>query len=573
MESDPERTTWELEAPAAWLLVWLALIALALGPILPRMSRYHGDERYYTDAAISMVQTGDYWVPHYLDGRERFHKPILTYWAMVASYGLFGIGLLSSRLPFLLAGLALVGVTARLAGTLYRERSVSVLAALIIGSNLQFLVLSTRSTPDVLVCLFAAVSLLGFARILFQNDRSLAAAVLAYAGAGLAVQTKGLLGCAPVVFALLFRALDRGSAVPWRALLDVRAVGLGAGLGLFWYGVVGWSHGSALLNQFFADQVTAKVAFNPLRILGNGLVLLFAVVRHFFPWTLVAGLGLALAWRPGKMVVRRFRREDWFCLGWMALLILVFSFSGDRRTRYLAAGYPLFTVVLARFLWVQGGTMAGGRIQRMTLAIFGAVLGVGGLVLAVVGFWWGAALVVGGLVWLLVAIYSLTSVRASRSWGVALGLALVPVAGFGVVENAIKPTFDRAATTEIAGHLVQAEPEDSIVHVLISQPSYASQLRLLTGGRLRFVGSSATPSELAAAGVGLVLIEDSQMAGWAATGYRFEPIGFEPHDWRVTDLLGVWRGTEVQTAIDERRLTYYLGRRPVAMPESTPGVR
>ena len=206
--------------------------------------------------------------------------------------------------------------------------------------------------------------------------------------------------------------------------------------------------------------------------------------------------------------------------------------------------------------------MVGGRIQRMTLAFFGAVLGVGGLVLAVAGSWWGAALVVGGLAWLLVAIYSLTSVRASRSWGVALGLALVPVAGFGVVENAIKPTFDRAATTEIAGRLVQAEPEDSIVHVLISQPSYASQLRLLTGGRLRFVGSSATPSELAAAGVGLVLIEDSQMEGWAETGYRFEPIGFEPHDWRVTDLLGVWQGTDVQTAIDERRLTYYLADDP-----------
>ena len=54
--------------------------------------------------------------------------------------------------------------------------------------------ISIRSTPDVLLSLFVLLSLWGFARILFEGNRSWSSYALAWVGAGLAVQTKGLLG-------------------------------------------------------------------------------------------------------------------------------------------------------------------------------------------------------------------------------------------------------------------------------------------------------------------------------------------------------------------------------------------
>ena len=559
--------------PAAGLYLWLALIAVALGPVLPQLSRYHGDERFYTDAAITMVETGDYWVPRFLDGRERFLKPILTYWVIAASYGAFGINLFGSRIAFLVAGLALIALTAQLARTLYRDRCVSMLAALVLGSNLQFLVLSVRSTPDVLVCLFVLASLLGFARILFQNDLTFAARLLAYAGAGLAIQTKGLLGALPVVFALGYRALDRGSAVPWRVLLDVRALGVGAGLGLFWYGVVWWGHGNALLDQFFADQVTAKVAFNPFRVFGNWLTLSFAVLRHFFPWTLLAGLMIAVAPRRCLAAARGLTREDWFCLGWMAMLIVVFSFSEMRRTRYLAAGYPFFAVLLARFLRAQWSSDSANRVQRVTLAGIATTLGIAGLGLLLGGFWFGGALAVGGTVWLAVALLSLAATRANHVWGMALGLALVMLAAFSVVECCVKPTFDRPAARDIARRLLENQPENSTVYVCIPQPSYASQLNLFARGRLRFIRTTAPAAELAATGIEPVLVEDSQLEAWSGTSYTFEPIGDEPGKWRSSDLLALWRARDFSAAPGARRITYYLGVSPASDPAREPARR
>lgn len=45
--------------PRLQLILYLLLLGLMLGSLLPRLSRFHGDECLYTDAAIQMVQTGD----------------------------------------------------------------------------------------------------------------------------------------------------------------------------------------------------------------------------------------------------------------------------------------------------------------------------------------------------------------------------------------------------------------------------------------------------------------------------------------------------------------------------------
>jgi 4-amino-4-deoxy-L-arabinose transferase-like glycosyltransferase len=49
------------------LLLVLAFFAVQI-PRLFDASRYHGDERFYTDAAIGMLESGDYLTPRYPSG-------------------------------------------------------------------------------------------------------------------------------------------------------------------------------------------------------------------------------------------------------------------------------------------------------------------------------------------------------------------------------------------------------------------------------------------------------------------------------------------------------------------------
>ena len=129
------------------ILLLVLLFFAALAPTLPDLSRYHGDERYYTDAAITMIQSGDYLTPRYADGTERFKKPLLTYWILCASYKLLGIGVFSSRLPFLLAGCGVVWLTWRLGRTLFPTTDSALLGAIVVAANVQTMALATRSTP------------------------------------------------------------------------------------------------------------------------------------------------------------------------------------------------------------------------------------------------------------------------------------------------------------------------------------------------------------------------------------------------------------------------------------------
>src|SRR5678815_4293973 len=56
-----EKWNWHWRHPGALLIGFLVLLALGMCLVIPHWSHYHGDEGFYTNAAIRMTQTGDYW--------------------------------------------------------------------------------------------------------------------------------------------------------------------------------------------------------------------------------------------------------------------------------------------------------------------------------------------------------------------------------------------------------------------------------------------------------------------------------------------------------------------------------
>ena len=128
------------------------------------------------------------------------------------------------------------------------------------ASNIEFLTLSARATPDGLVTLFCTLSMLGFAMVWFGEGRGLAGAMLAGAAWGGPCRQKACSACArwERICCLCCWRGPRGCDSDCGALFDWRAGIAGVVIGTFWYVAMVRLHGTGALRDFFNHQVGAK---------------------------------------------------------------------------------------------------------------------------------------------------------------------------------------------------------------------------------------------------------------------------------------------------------------------------
>jgi 4-amino-4-deoxy-L-arabinose transferase-like glycosyltransferase len=272
---------------------------LALVGSLPLLSRYHFDEGWYTNAAIEMVRTGDYVTPKYADGTARFRKPLLTYWVLVTSYAALGIGLFSSRLPFLLAAAVTLWITYRMARSATHDRFIGVLAAAILASNIQFMESATKSTPDMLQCLFIAASLWGAVELLFNGRRESRWYALLYAGAGLGIATKGLLPILLLAFLWVFARWSPASASTSAAVLHRGWMLAGAALACSGFLGMLWIRGPEALWTMLDDQIGERLEGAHTFVLINLLLYALTPLRFSQRWSPISvrtGGSSTLSW-------------------------------------------------------------------------------------------------------------------------------------------------------------------------------------------------------------------------------------------------------------------------------------
>lgn len=514
-----------LRKPENQLRVVLALVLLGLLLLIPGVAKHFGDESFYTDAAVEMIRSGDYWTPRYPDGRLRFFKPILTYWAIAASYRLLGVSFFSSRLLFVLAGVLTILLTYRLALRLLADRRKALLAALIVASNVQVLTISVRCTPDVLLALFTLLSFSGFARILLQRDESLAARLLAFGGAGLAVQTKGILGFFPIVFAVLFCLLEPRGERNWRALWNGKAAAVGAALAVFWYARMLALHGETALAEFFADQVGRKVSMNPLGAAANLTVYVTSMLRHCLPWTLLLAVGFAQDRRGAAESWRRHARPALLLGGWFVFVALIFSTGNMYRSRYVAISYPMLSILFAALL---ADLLERAPFERLLARVFRGLAvvtsGLGGL-LALGGAFVGAPIAAAGLLIAAFSAFLWLVLRRRDAAAYPVALAGVPLVGFFVAELLLRPFFTASPTQALAERLLRAPGPPPRVYAWNMGESLQSQVRVFAGGRIA-VDAIREAGQIPAPADAPILLSEEEKKSWPATGYVLEQVGF-----------------------------------------------
>jgi 4-amino-4-deoxy-L-arabinose transferase-like glycosyltransferase len=273
----------------------------------------HPDEGLYLQAAREMHDRGD-WLTPTVDGRPDFTKPPLLYWAMGASFALFGETFWAARLPVALAALALVWVTGRLARRTGAPGAEAV-AVLALGTCLGLLRYARVDLMDVPLALAIAVGLGACWQVAEGGPMRLL--LVAGVAAGAAALLKGPVG--PVLMAApgaiwLARRGKLVRALPWIAV----AAAVAAGVAAPWYVAMAHRHGDPFVARFFGTENVGKFRF-PWTLEGEG-VLLLALPVLLLPWTplvRVRGAGSALAWP------------------WVLTLLVLYSVPGLKHPHYV----------------------------------------------------------------------------------------------------------------------------------------------------------------------------------------------------------------------------------------------
>lgn len=157
-------------------------------------------ESNYALTAREMVLSGD-WMSPRIYGHYWYDKPIFFYWELALSFADFGFNEFAARLPSAVFGVASVLYTFWFSSKVY-DRKTGWTAALILGTSLEFWLLSKAVVTDAALFFFMSVSIASF-YLGYREDRKYY--FLCYAAAALAVLTKGPIGLAlPGLSAILF---------------------------------------------------------------------------------------------------------------------------------------------------------------------------------------------------------------------------------------------------------------------------------------------------------------------------------------------------------------------------------
>jgi 4-amino-4-deoxy-L-arabinose transferase-like glycosyltransferase len=516
----------------------LVLVFVAVHvPLLGDYTWHHADEYLYTDAVVRMREAGDLTTPRYADGSLRFNKPLLTYWAVAASFATFGVGLAASRLPFLLAAALLAWVTWRTALLWLRDARAALLAVAILLAHPETAELATRATPDMLLCLFTTICLYGVARLLLLDAPRPGAARLAWAGAGLAVATKGLPGLLP----LLYGAATLVAGGRLRRLLSPPAVAIGALLAIAGMATAFARHGTDALLGLWADQVGERALGTSLAgIAGNLGMQVATLLVELLPWTafVLAGWGRSLDAARGRA------RLVGFALGWTGVLLVLSALPEFTRPRYLAPGTPLLAIACAGVL--ADVTRRTAILERAARALLIGVA-VAAAVVAVAGLRIGPVWVVAGAMLAIVA--SIAARRTTDGVAALTGLAVVAMLGPGLLDAFVRPTVLESPAPALASCLA-ARGERGLPAATVGEVNtIPADLRLASGGRLDVTMVPDIPRLKSGGRTYATLLAPGGVAGrLEALGHRLEPCGREvrglaPGDWwtllRTGDLEAV----------------------------------
>jgi 4-amino-4-deoxy-L-arabinose transferase-like glycosyltransferase len=346
-------------------------------------------EARYAEIARLMVETGDWIVPHIDYSVPFWAKPPLYAWLSAASIALLGANEFAVRLPELILGAAIVGLTAiaRRSG-----RDLALTTAIILSSSALFFVAAGAVMTDMALAFCTTLAMVAFHRALEGRERWWGYVFFIALGLGMlakgpiAVVLTGLPIGAWVLW--LRRWHDLWTRLPWFG-----GVLLAAAISLPWYvaaelrspGFLSYFLITEHFKRFFASGKIGDL-YGHENIQLYGMIWLYWIGATF-PWSAILLVAVVRRFRQARPVVNAIYSDPdlRYFLCWALAPVIFFTFIHDILWTYVLPGLPAFSILSAEiFRYVLRNMPPSARWPaRITGAAFIAPVAIVGFAVAV----------------------------------------------------------------------------------------------------------------------------------------------------------------------------------------------
>jgi len=363
-----------------WILIYFASIFTPA--LLDDVDTVHAE------ASREMVLRHD-WVTLYNDGIRYLEKAPLMYWAIAASYEIFGVKDWSTRLPLMLGVLALLLATYRLGAEASGERG-GFWSAVVLATSLGPYIFTRFQIPDIIVALWMTLGALFLLLSLKQETPSRWACWGFAATCALNVLTKSLIGLVfPLAAIFLFLLITKNLrhifklrlissmlvflaiAAPWHILAALRNPSQGAVKGFLWFYFV-----NEQFLRYIGKRVPPGYDTVPLLIFW-GLTVLWV-----FPWMIflpqsLKQVPLRLRELRGKLTPAQ--QASLFFFIWALVIVGFFTFS-TRQEYYTIPAVPALALLIGGWLAKESAIAAESRAGRISSWVFFVIVALGAVV-------------------------------------------------------------------------------------------------------------------------------------------------------------------------------------------------
>jgi 4-amino-4-deoxy-L-arabinose transferase-like glycosyltransferase len=352
----------------ALFLLWLFIY----GPGLFQPSLFDDADSAHAEAGREMLTLHD-WVTLHENGIRYLEKAPLPYWAMAASFRIFGVAQWSARLAQALGVLLLAFVLVWI-GRKFLSPDAGFWAAVVSITSFGPYLFTRILIPDLLVGLWIALGLCFFLQGWRDKNPSLVSCWGLAATVALNVLTKGLIGlvfpCA-IIFVFLLLAGDLRHllrmrlvsstivflvvAAPWHVRAALQNPPAGQAKGFLWFYFV-----NEHFLRYIGKRYPADFGTFPL-LLFWGMILVWLL-----PWSAFLPQALRqVRLRLIKSADTRTSQEAALLLFfvWAIVILLFFSFS-TRQEYYLAPALPALALLLGNWLAQEIPTRFGSDMAR-----------------------------------------------------------------------------------------------------------------------------------------------------------------------------------------------------------------
>lgn len=322
----------------------------------------------------NMLSSGD-WVTPRLDGVVYLEKAPLVYWAIAASYVVFGPHDWAARVPIALSCVALCWLTMAFGVWAFGKRA-GFYAGLCIATCIGLFLFTRILIPDVMLTFTVACAMWGFLRVLDEHETHprLWAAILA-ANLGLGLLLKSLIAVVfPIAAGLIYLAITHQlfSRAVWRRLHPFTGTFIVLLIAAPWH-ILATLHNPPYFSLTFHSGPGQYHGFlwffcineQVLRFLNlryprdyNTVPRLYFWLFHLiwlFPWSVYFPAIRKLSFKP----IDRAGRTRLLALCWIGFILVFFSFSTTQEY-YSMPAYPAMALLLGSAMVLDNQSIRRG---------------------------------------------------------------------------------------------------------------------------------------------------------------------------------------------------------------------